>query len=165
MVSYSPGVAKSGAAPDDAAKEQQSGPGPGGPLSSQWDVGHELPPLAKLLSVGMMKNYTGGGMGFHTDYEAAKRAGFEKPIAMGLQSQAFISEMLLNFFGKEWMTRGRISLAFIGTYGVEDLVLARGVIREREPVSGGTRRNLEVWLQKLDGTRVAAGIASCITPV
>lgn len=165
MVSYSPGVAKSGTAPDEAADEQHSEPGPGGPLSPQWGVGHEVPPVAKLVSVGMMRNYTGGGMGFHTDYEAARRAGFEKPIAMGLQSQAFISEMLLNFFGKDWMTRGSISLAFIGTYGVADLVLARGAIRELEAVPEGVRRTLDVWLQQLDGTRVAAGTASCITPL
>ncbi len=156
-----PGQTREGRDPEATAGEEQIVPGPGGPPSPRWEVGHEIAPMAKIPSVGKSIAYVGGDMGFHTNYEAAKKLGFKKPILMGLMSHAYFSELMMNFFGKSWVTKGKLSAAFIATIPVDEFLLVRGVIRGREPAAAGFKWDLELWIENKDGKKMSVGTASC----
>ena len=57
---------------------------------------------------------------------------------------------------------GQLSVAFIATVFAGDLLVARGVIREREPVSGGFHWSLDVWVETKLGHKVTVGRATCV---
>ncbi len=161
LMSYPPGTAREARASEATAGEEQFEAGPVGPPSEKWEVGHEIPPMAKRLSLGKSIAYTGGGVGFHTDYEAARRRGFNKPIAMGLMSHAYLSELMMNFFGMDWITKGRLSVAFIGTTPIDEFLLLRGVIRGRDPAAKGFKWDLELWVESKEGKKMSVATASC----
>ena len=162
MLSMGQGVAREERPTAPAQDATPLVPGPGGPVSEHRNISHEIPPMAKLMSIDKMRIYSGPGKNIHTDDEAAKRAGLSRPIAQGLMSNAYLSELLMNFFGPKWLTAGQLSVAFIATVFAGDLLVARGVIREREPVSGGFHWSLDVWVETKLGHKVTVGRATCV---
>ena len=100
----------------------------------------------------------------HTD-EFARKAGFKASIVPGLCLMGNITEMLVNFFGKEWYTKGKFDIKYIsGGVLHGELVTIKAVVRDKIPEEGGVRIGLEVWMEKEDRTKVAVGTASCLVP-
>lgn len=163
MLSLGPGVAREKRPALTTLEAAPPETGPGGPASEQWQVGQEIPPVAKLMSIQKMRIYSGPGKNIHTDEEAARRGGLSRPIAQGLMSNAYLSELLMNFFGQRWLTNGQLSVAFVATVFPGDLLLSRGVIRERQEAESGFRWSLDVWVETRSGHRVTVGTASCAT--
>jgi hypothetical protein len=71
-----------------------------------------------------------------------------------------MSEMLVNFFGPEWLRGGRISQVFIRP-GVQegDRVTCHGTIVETTKVKDGVRLFLDIWMEKGEGIKVVTGKA------
>ena len=95
----------------------------------------------------------------HTDEGVAKEAGFAAPIAPGLMSYAFLSEMMVNSFGQAWVDRGTLEVSFIAPVFVGDTITANGIVRETVAEDTGVRVMLEVWCENQAGRKVAVGIA------
>ena len=67
------------------------------------EVEQELPPVRKEMTFDDMRLFSmWGNRNIHTDWEVAKKGGLPAPIAAGLMSHAYLSEMLTNFFGGNW---------------------------------------------------------------
>jgi acyl dehydratase len=75
--------------------------------------------LTKHVSQGDMTLYSGPG-NIHSDIDVAKRTGLDAPIAQGMQTLAFASELLTRICGAEWLERGEISVKFIKPVFAED---------------------------------------------
>ncbi len=67
--------------------------------------------LTKHVTQDDMSLYSGPG-NIHSDVEVAKRTGLEAPIAQGMQTLAFASELMTKVFGERWIERGEISVKF-----------------------------------------------------
>jgi hypothetical protein len=72
-----------------------------------------------------------------------------------------MSELLVNFFGRDWLCGGRLALIFVNG-GVQqgDEVTCRGTVVDMIEDNGGVRHELDIWMEKRGGTRVVVGEAS-----
>jgi hypothetical protein len=74
----------------------------------------------------------------------------------------YMSELMVNFFGHDWMRNSEISLTFING-GVQqgDEIICRGRISRRTECEDGSRIELEIWMEKgAAATKVVVGRAS-----
>jgi acyl dehydratase len=67
--------------------------------------------LVKDVTQDDMTLYSGPG-NIHSDIEVAKRTGLDAPIAQGMQTLAYASELMTRVCGAEWLERGEISVKF-----------------------------------------------------
>jgi acyl dehydratase len=77
--------------------------------------------LTKHVTQDDMALYSGPG-NIHSDVEVARRTGLEAPIAQGMQTLAFASELMTRVVGAEWLARGEISVKFTKPVFAEDVV-------------------------------------------
>ena len=75
--------------------------------------------LRKHVTQDDMTLYSGPG-NIHSDIEVAKRTGLEAPIAQGMQTLAYASELMTRICGPSWLERGEISVKFIKPVFAED---------------------------------------------
>lgn len=98
----------------------------------------------------------------HYDAEAARRAGFERPVVHGAIVAALLSEACRDFFGRGWLDSGRLKVAFIKPVLVDEAVTTGARIVGGAPREPGRRMTLEAWVENDAGERVVAGEASAI---
>lgn len=77
--------------------------------------------LVKHVTQDDMTLYSGPG-NIHSDVDVAKRTGLDAPIAQGMQTLAFASELMTRLHGASWLERGEISVKFIKPVFAEDTV-------------------------------------------
>lgn len=122
--------------------------------------GDEAPTVSKHVTLEKVRLFWGRpDRNIHTDEGVAREAGFVAPIAPGLMSYAFLSEMLVNFFGQPWISTGTLEVSFIAPVFVGDTITANGVVRETVAEDTGVKVMLEVWCENQEGRKVAVGIA------
>jgi len=133
--------------------------------SKQMEVGQELPPLVKEISLDRMRLWTNWvNRNIHTDWEWAKKAGLPAPIAAGMMSHAYLSEMLTNFFGENWFKSGKLSVSFIRYVVPGDTITAKGVVREKRVEGSSVIFTADVWCENETGEKVTVGTASARVP-
>ncbi len=67
--------------------------------------------LTKIVTQEDMTLYSGPG-NIHSDIDVAKRTGLDAPIAQGMMTLAYASELMTEVCGSEWLERGEISVKF-----------------------------------------------------
>ena len=67
--------------------------------------------LVKIVSQDDMSRYSGPG-NIHSDIEVAKRTGLDAPIAQGMHTLAFASELMTIVCGDAWVSKGEIAVKF-----------------------------------------------------
>ncbi len=77
--------------------------------------------LTKHVTQDDMTLYSGAG-NIHSDIEVAKRTGLDAPIAQGMMTLAFASELMTRLHGRVWLERGEISVKFTKPVFAEDTV-------------------------------------------
>ena len=82
--------------------------------------------LTKHVTQDEMTLYSGPG-NIHSDVDVAKRTGLDAPIAQGMQTLAFASELMTKVCGDEWLERGEISVKFTKPVFAEDVVTVTAV--------------------------------------
>jgi acyl dehydratase len=128
-------------------------------------IGHELTTLVKDVSQRKIDAYSGvRPFSIHTDPEWAKKKGFPAPLAQGMMSTAYVSELMTRFVGAGFVRGGTMSMAFIKPVFAGDRLTAHGVVRDKRPENGGTRVVVEVWCENQHGEKTAVGTASGLIP-
>jgi hypothetical protein len=95
----------------------------------------------------------------HAD-EDAQRLGFRGGLVAGSIHMEQLAPVLVRAFGDRWLERGSISLYFLTpTLDGEDVRAAIGA-----PPEGAADAQVEVWMEKRDGTRICEGTAAIGTP-
>jgi 3-hydroxybutyryl-CoA dehydratase len=126
-------------------------------------IGQEIEPIVKQMTLARMSRpLMAGGNPIHYDPVFARNAGLPEPIATGVMSSAFLSEMLTKAFGIEWMRGGSIDVNFIRPIYAGDTVTGRGRITGRSETSTGVRITMEIWCETQRGERVTVGTASVV---
>jgi acyl dehydratase len=125
-------------------------------------VGFELPPLTKPISQRRIDCYSGvRPRSIHTDPDWARQKGFRAPLAQGMMSTAYVSEMMVAFLGEGFIQGGRMAVKFIKPVYVGDTLTMRGVVRDKQPADAGhTRVAVEFWCENQDGVKTMVGEAS-----
>jgi acyl dehydratase len=78
--------------------------------------------LTKHVTQDDMTLYSGPG-NIHSDTDVARRTGLDAPIAQGMQTLAFASELMTKVCGDEWLSRGEISVTFTKPVFAGDMVV------------------------------------------
>ena len=124
-------------------------------------IGDLLPPLSKPISQRQIDCYSGvRPKSIHTDPEWAKKKGFAAPLAQGMMSTAYVSEMMVNLLGEGFVKGGKMSVKFIKPVLAGDTLTMHGSVREKQPDNGRTRVIVEFYCENQDGLRTMVGEAS-----
>jgi 3-hydroxybutyryl-CoA dehydratase len=124
-------------------------------------IGQELPRLVKEIGQRKIDAYsTVRARSIHTDEEWARKKGFRAPLAQGMMSTAYVSEMMTNFLGTGFVKGGTLSMAFLQPVYAGDTLTVHGVVKETRAEGDATRVVVEVWCENQEGERTAAGTAS-----
>ncbi|MDA1347873.1 MAG: MaoC family dehydratase [Chloroflexi bacterium] len=90
----------------------------------------------------------------HTDLEFALACGLPVRGASGAMLQAYLAELIVDLFGEDWLTRGRLDLKFVRLVDIDDRIVAHGVVTSRQQ-DGSVE--LDLWCQNQRGEKVCAG--------
>ena len=124
-------------------------------------IGRELPALVKEISQRQIDTYSGvKPRSIHTDEAWARQKGFRTTLAQGMMSTAYVSEMMTRFLGEGFIKGGTMSMAFVKPVYAGDRLTVHGVVKDRQPETGGTRVTVEVWCVNQSGQTTAIGTAS-----
>ena len=100
----------------------------------------------------------------HTDLDTARHAGFETTLAQGLMETMYLSELGTSLFGAAWFSTGWTQMIFVAPVRPGDRLRPQGVVTERADVDGGTRVELEVWIENQDREKTVVGWLSAVAP-
>ncbi len=124
-------------------------------------IGQVLPVLVKDVSQRRIDAYSGvRPRSIHSDEAWARQKGFRAPLAQGMMSTAYVSEMMTKLLGAGFVEGGTMSVAFIQPVYAEDRLTVHGVVKDKRPENGATRVVVEVWCENQHGQKTAVGSAS-----
>ncbi len=125
--------------------------------------GYELPSISKAVTLDKMKVFLAlSGKNIHTDEEAARRFGLPKAVAQGLMSYTYLTEVLVRFFGEDWLRRGKMEVAFLKPIFDEDTISTKVVVRSKEVEASALRITLDVSCENQHGKMTTVGTASVL---
>lgn len=153
-----PGVAK--AAPPPSSPEL---PGAGDVVVDRGGLrpGAWLSPLAKSATREQLVAFAGMEWpNIHTDESIARAAGLRGCIASGLQTMAYVSQMMSTCLADGWRTGGRLDVAFTAPLHADETVYVCARVAAIDADDAGRRVSFDVWCDTRAGVRVLAGKAS-----
>jgi acyl dehydratase len=122
--------------------------------------GVQLRPLTKLLTQEQLTVFAGTDWpNIHNDVEVARAAGLRGTVASGLQTMAYVSELMTSYCGDGWLAGGRLAVAFIAPAFVNEVVHASGQVTAVQGEDGRRLVVADVWCETGAGVRVLAGTA------
>ena len=131
------------------------------PGTAEAAVGAKLPTFKKTIVQRQIDCFSGvRPNSIHTDEEWARKKGFRAPLAQGMMSTAYVSQLMVEFLGEGFVRGGRMSVSFIKPVIVGDTLTVHGVVKSREPEGNRTRVTVEVWCENQDGVQTMVGTAS-----
>lgn len=91
----------------------------------------------------------------HSDTEAARKAGFRAPIAVGEQSYALLANFLADLFGARFLRGGKLEAIFLKPVFYGQRLTAHARVSARDESAA----ELEVWVENEYRERVVSGRA------
>ena len=134
-------------------------------------AGHEVTGPQKYVTSYRTWLFSGGWPRFdgwpaknvHTDPEFALACGLPARGASAATVIAYLSEMMVDLFGEEWLSTGRIELKFLKLIEIDDRIVARGTVTALHDDGSA---DMELWCENQRGEKVCAGVgrASAVVP-
>jgi acyl dehydratase len=124
--------------------------------------GEPLAPLERPITIAMCEAFSGPEKNYHTDRAAAQMLGFPDIVVQGMLSICFLSELMTRTYGAAWQLGGALDVRLVNVVWVNDVLTARGKVRETVAEGAKKRLHLDVWCEKADGTIATVGTASVL---
>ena len=134
----------------DRQFEMGAGPGP------------EIAPLTRPITLAMCEAFSGPEKNYHNDRAAAQMLGFPDVVVQGMLSICLLSELMTAAYGLAWQLGGTLDVRLVNVVWVDDVLTARGKLREDVAEGAKRRLHLDVWCEKRDGTKTTVGSASVL---
>ena len=96
----------------------------------------------------------------HTDDKTARRAGLPRAVAQGRYPIGYLSEVLLDFFGRGWVRGGKLEVTLIKGIYPGDTITIKGRIRDKVHEGNSVRIVLDVWIENQMREKATVGTAS-----
>lgn len=123
-------------------------------------IGDALPSIIKNVSLEKMSQPLMALKNpLHYDQAFSAQNGLRAPIAAGMMSCAYLSEMLTKIFGAAWLNGSQFNTTFIQPVFAGDTITAKGVVRTVETTPSGKRVTVDVWCENQTGEKVTVGEA------
>lgn len=126
------------------------------------EVGFELEPIVKQVTLDKMRLYRSQWpriRNWHNDYDIAQNWGVDQPMAIASQIMEYLGEMLIKFFGQGYLG-GSLTVSILRSVWPDDVIVTKGIVREKITDGRDTRLILDVWCENQHGEKVLAGTAS-----
>jgi 3-hydroxybutyryl-CoA dehydratase len=124
-------------------------------------IGQKLAPRVKPIAQRQIDAYSGvRPKSIHTDAEWAKQKGFAAPLAQGLMSTGYVSQMMVDFLGEGFVRGGSLNVSFIQPVLAGDTLTVHGAVKSKEPEGANTRVTVEFWCENQQGVKTLVGTAS-----
>lgn len=130
------------------------------------EIGYEIEPRRYEITrekINIYSRYVFHGKdvkNIHTDDEAAKRAGLPRAVAQGRYPIGYLSEAMLEFFGKGWVRGGKLDVALVKGIYPGDTITIKGKIVDKIQERDATRLILDVWIENQEGEKATVGTVS-----
>ena len=137
-------------------------------LTKDTPEGFEVTGSLKMVSEERVYAFSGGfpkgddwpKKTIHTNLEFAKNCGLPDRAASGAMFEGYLTELMIDSFGEEWLKMGRMSLKFINIVSPGDTLIPKATVQSREDESSGLRFTLDVWCENQHGEKVVVGTAT-----
>ncbi len=98
----------------------------------------------------------------HTDIEYAKACGLpdNKVAVSATQFQGYLVQLMIDLFGIEWLSGGRLDVKFIRIVNAGDIITSSAIVRGKVTKGNITLFNLDVECENQDGQIVLVGTAT-----
>jgi 3-hydroxybutyryl-CoA dehydratase len=100
------------------------------------------------------------GSNIHTDDEYAKTQGFTAVIADGMISTNWMSSMMVQQFGMDYLERGELRTKFIKPIFLGQTISVRGRVTAADQSGGVIAYSLDVWCEDEKGVLLTVGDAT-----
>lgn len=138
---------------------QYGAPPDNGTITTDTPVGHELVGVKKRAVIQLMGSRLWGRFNpNHWDPDYARSTGLANPIQTGEMSSAYISEMCVNHFGKNFFTGSRISCKYVSSVLADEIITTYGVVKDKQPIDRGFRFVVDVWASNEAGEQKTVGV-------
>jgi acyl dehydratase len=128
-------------------------------------VGQVLPSLVKEIPQRKIDMYSGvRARSIHSDEAFARAKGFRAPLAQGMMSTAYVSELMTGLLGAGFVKGGTMSMAFVKPVYAGDRLTVHGVVKDVQTDAIPTRVVVEVWCENQHGEKTAVGTATGLLP-
>ena len=129
--------------------------------SEHWEIGAGLPSRSRTVTLETLRSYaaaSGDHNPIHTDPDFAATTPFERPIAHGMLLLAYVMEMLITTFGKDWITSGQLKVRFRRPAYVDSTVTAWGTVKKVDSETGSLQ--ITVGCRDESGSDLVTGNAT-----
>jgi 3-hydroxybutyryl-CoA dehydratase len=129
---------------------------------SELQVGASLPGFQKLITQEEINLYAQASRDFnpiHIDMEFARKTAAGGTIAHGMLVLAYVSRMITDAFGKNWLTGGRFNVRFKMTARPGDTLTIQGKIEKIQTETAETRVSCSVLCANQKEETVISGEA------
>lgn len=98
----------------------------------------------------------------HTNLDFARNCGLPKRMASGAMFEGYLTELMINLFGENWLKGGKMTLKFIAIVSPGDTLLTKTIVKTRHIEDERIIFELEVWCENQRGNKVVIGAATGI---
>jgi 3-hydroxybutyryl-CoA dehydratase len=129
-------------------------------ILSTIQIGSEIPEEKKVITQENIMLYARASRDFnpiHIDEEFAKETPLGGTVAHGMLILSYISELMTESFGKEWVSGGKLNVRFKAPARPGDIITVSGKVRKIEKLEGNTVINCEVLCANQRGDTVISG--------
>ena len=137
-------------------------------ITRDTQVGYEITGKLKTITEERVFAFSGGSpqdpdypkKNIHTNLEFAWKCGLPSRAASGAMFEGYLTELMINLFGEDWLRGGEMNLAFIAIVDIGDILLPRAVVRSKQVAGFGIKFIMDVWCENQHGKKVVVGTAT-----
>jgi acyl dehydratase len=130
-----------------------------GLITRDTPVGHELEGVKKKAAIQLMGSRLWGRFNpNHWDPVYAAQTGLAAPIQTGEMSSAYLAEMCVNHFGRNFFRGARMQCKYVNSILANEIITTHGVVRDKTPKGNGFRFTVEIWAQNDSGEKKTVGV-------
>lgn len=124
--------------------------------------GRALEPLEKTITEQVCMAFSGPGENYHTNRAAAAALGFPDIVVQGMLPTCLAAELLTRRYERGFLAGGKMDLRLVNVLWADETVRACAEEIDSTPEADRTRVHLDLWVEKIDGTKVAVGSGSAL---
>jgi acyl dehydratase len=129
-----------------------------GLLTPDTPVGFELVGVKKKAAIQLMGSRLWGRFNpNHWDPVYAAETGLTAPIQTGEMSSAYLAEMCVNYFGRNFFVDCKFTCKYVASTYANEVITTYGVVRDKTPVGDGYRFSVEIWAANESGEKKTVG--------
>lgn len=129
-----------------------------GVITRDTPVGFELQGVKKKAVIQLMGSRLWGRFNpNHWDPVYAAETGLAAPIQTGEMSSAYLAEMCVNYFGRNFFVGSRMQCKYVASTVANEVITTYGVVREKTPKGNGFRFVVDVWASNDEGQKKTVG--------